>query len=113
MGWFRSRSRAVRSFLVCFFVLLVWSLLFGVSGLVVGATKANSIGAVLIAVALFVHLPAIIVFGQLGLLPFSPGGDDSGGIEILMLGIFTLPSCLFYGCVGWLLAKAMEIKDAA
>ena len=85
----------------------------GGPGLVVGATNVNSFGAVLVAVALFVHLPAIIVFGQLGLLPFSPGGDDSGGIEIMMLGIVTLPSCLFYGCVGWLLAKAMEMKHAA
>ena len=112
IGWFRSRSRHFRYFLVGFFAPLIWSVLLGVPGLVIGATNINSIGAVLIAVALFVHLPAIIVFGRLGLLPFSPGGDDSGVIEILMLGIVTLPSCLFYGCLGWLLAKAMEMKDA-
>jgi len=92
---------------------LVWSILLGVPGLIIGATNVNSIGAVLIAVALFIHVPAIVVCGRLGLFPFSPGGDDSGGIEILMLGIVTLPSCLFYGCVGWLLAKATEMKDAA
>ena len=111
IGWFRSCGQPLRYFLVCFLVPLIWSALLGVSSLIVGAAKVNSLGSVLVAVALFVHLPTIMVFGRLGLLPFSPGGDDSGGIEVMTLGVVTLPSCLFYGFLGWLLANAMKRKD--
>ena len=75
----------------------------------VGATNVHSLGATLVSVALFVHLPAIMGLGQLGLFPISPGGEDSGGIEIMMLAIVTLPSCFFYGFTGWFLAKAMDM----
>jgi hypothetical protein len=109
--WFRSRSRQLRYFLFGVFAPLTWSALLGGSGLMVGATNVHSLGATLVAVALFVHLPAVMVLGKLGLFPIGPGGEDSGGIEIMMLAIVTLPSCLFYGFTGWFLAKAMDMNN--
>ena len=91
---------------------LLWSVVLGLIGTLLGTEKLDSPGSKIIGIALLPHLPVLIPLAFISpAMPMGAGND--GGFEVMLLTVLTLPSCLFYGVIGWLLGQLRRSIDAS